>query len=339
VRAGKLIKKAWAAVGALATVAVLGARLMFPSLADADPNRFLHLIAFLLGQGALEIVVALLAVSLFYALRWLFWGRVRPANPLFTRLLVLILVSSLAVPGYPLARARAFFWWRLARNTYAIQYIEIIDRQAATGRVLDALELARTVGRSLNGTSYDSDVDWRTRELDRRIALSTLLANDVIGSQTGAKSSLPSDRQRFFTLGEALRLNPQNYGAATALTKSIGLLEGALDADLPEICALGPATGDIRGHAFSLLEIEARRFEFQSTQDCRKARRTLEEAWALPRAKCLTNWARMTREAPGGGAQDSPIQLVCGFDPSSVPVAPELTVRQSIAQPPPGGTQ
>jgi hypothetical protein len=281
-------------MGAASAVLILGARLLFPNLSGTNPAQFLPLLVFLLGQASVELAAVAGLVLLGYVIRHAIWkpgeeyGGKRAAQ-----VIMIVLCLTLVVPMYYLARARKYFWTRLARDAYALKYIARVDDLDRCKRVQDAEELANHIAVSLKGTSYEIALKARISELGLVIERAESLRG---GRSVGlARAWNPvANRRAFFELAEAVRLNPQNAAAADILAKLVERLTGdAIKEDVESLCRAAP--GELRGASAPLLEMELRRIELSSASDCAAARPKLERAWALPQVGCILAISRQAR--------------------------------------------
>ncbi len=281
-------------VGTASAVLILGARLLFPNLSGRDPAQFLPLLVFLLGQASIELAAVAGLVLLGYAIRYTIWkpgeeyGGKRAAQ-----MVTVVLCATLLVPMYYFGRVRKYFWTRLARDAYALQYISRVDDLDRCKRVQDSHELANHIAVSVKGTSYESALKGRISELGLVIER----AESLRGGRTAgfARAWNPvANRQAFFELAEAVRLNPQNAAAADMLPKLVERLTGdAIKEDVEALCGAG--SGEIRGASAPRLEMELRRVELSGVTDCGAARSKLERAWALPQVGCVLAISRQAR--------------------------------------------
>lgn len=301
-RAIEIAKTLIKIVGTAAAVLILGARLLFPNLSGRDPAQFLPLLVFLLGQASIELAAVVGLVVLGYAIRYTIWKPGAEYGAKRAALVVtIVLCVTLVVPMYYFGRVRKYFWTRLARDAYALQYISRVDDLDRCKRVQDAYELANHIAVSVKGTSYESALKWRISELGLVIERADSLRSGRTAGFARAWNPV-ANRQAFFQLAEAVRLNPQNAAAADVLVKLVERLTGdAIKKDIEALCGAGSGE-EIRGASAPLLEMELRRVELGGAADCTAARSKLERAWALPQVGCVLAISRQAR-AP--------------FDPSS----------------------
>lgn len=293
-RAIEIAKTLSKIVGTASAVLILGARLLFPNLSGTDPAQFLPLLVFLLGQASIELAAVAGLVLLGYAIRYTIWkpgeeyGGKRAAQ-----VVTIVLCVTLVVPMYYFGRVRKYFWTRLARDAYALRYISRVDDLDRCKRVRDAHELANHIAVSVKGTSYESALKGRISELGLVIER----AESLRGGRTAgfARAWNPvANRQAFFELAEAVRLNPQSAAAADMLAKLVERLTGdAIKKDVESLCGAG--AGEIRGASAPRLEMELRRVELSGAADCAAARSKLERAWALPQVDCVLAISRQAR--------------------------------------------
>jgi hypothetical protein len=243
-------------------------------------------LVFLLGQASIELAVAAGLVLLGCVIRYTVWRSGEEySGKRAAQVVAIMLCATLVFPIYHLGRARKYFWTRLARDAYALRYISRVDDLDRCKRVQDAHELASHIAISVKGTSYERALNGRISELGLLIER----ANALRGGRTAgfAKVWNPvADRQTFFKLAEAVRLNPQDAEAADILAKLVQRLTGDLiKADVETLCGAG--SGEMRGVSAPRLELELRRVELNGAVDCAGAQSKLERAWSLPQVSCI----------------------------------------------------
>ena len=304
----ELIQRVFA-IGA-SVVAVLSG-LAFFVVPGADEIRFRYFGVFLLRSAIFDL--AALAVALAFG-----WVMLRVASralarefgtgipwtaprhrPIYVWLgLVAIAFVLLRKPAHQLLRARALYWTQLSRPAYATRDLARIGRLARTGRVNQAYTLASTTYRVLKDTPEEYVFAGVMESLAARLSRARTLRREL--SPASARSWNPiAQRQRYFELAEAVRLNPEDYTAADALgMMRTGLMEHGIPADARALCS--PTAVAPQRRTVSPLESEIRIQNLKTAtevssgvSDCV---RSLRARWELGRVGCILAISRRTRQ-------------------------------------------
>jgi hypothetical protein len=310
----KLLKIGGAVYAAFVGIATF---LVFKNVDDVS-----HFALYLVSQTWVELAAAAAVYLLVRAHRDRvveLWRtlRLRPYEFRGTSALGLILLvaafAAFLAAGGRLLRARADFWGGACRAAYAYHNSVRVVILVQSGRVADAYQLARTTQNALKGAAESGYVDRRLIKLTGALQRSEQLARQVAG---GAWNPI-SDRGAYFAIAEAVRVNPQNYGAADKLHAMLQpLVNTYLPVDAVGICAPGFSVGNFRGRATSILEAQRRRASASreaglpcrgDTSACGDAEKRfcqivageLQNAWAIDLIQRTLKTSDNTRSPPG----------------------------------------
>jgi hypothetical protein len=181
-------------------------------------------------------------------------------------------------------RYRTFFWTQVAKKAYIVHYEEIIDGLGRVGRTEDAFNLLEYI-MDTSGTASES-ASLRTRLLQLKVIRER--SKQLTRFADSGPWNPVTQRQSFFELAEAVRLDPENYEAATRLRVESNLLDQKfLPSDLQAICGSGGQLANINRFATAFLE--ARLFWIQEggKPECIHALQKLRETWNLDSVGCI----------------------------------------------------
>jgi hypothetical protein len=280
-------------------------------LSAAESTRVENFALYLVSQAWLD---GGLLLCLYAAYRWfrriladvrVEYGGAAALETLIARhpVQLLLLVSAFVMllsPLYFLVSGRHYFWTALVQTAYVETYKERIDRLAATGKVQDASILASRVAATLGDEAEGYYLTGRVEQLQHAVDRSAALTND----SSEAWNPI-TQRDRFFRLAEAIRLNPQNYVAADRLRQMLTAVRENLQRDLDSICDKDFALNRFKGRIRSLLEAQVQRIEASSGGECLPG--PAWESWGIHTITCLLYLSDSTKAGnERQGCQEKP---------------------------------
>jgi hypothetical protein len=150
-------------------------------------------------------------------------------------LLLVGVALTIVFHGFYLFKARSYYWRALVGYGYVERAAYRVDELAGSGRVVDAFRLASETNHVVGQAAGSGRLRRRLLFLQGRIERSDELYSSYTNLDVQQWNPVTQDAA-YFAYAEALRLNPQNYAAAEALTAMAKRLDRDLQSDASSLC-------------------------------------------------------------------------------------------------------
>jgi hypothetical protein len=270
-------------------------------------DKPIHLAMYLLSSTWIEVVTLVCLLILYFTIKWIYlkWKTATSVEGswfedmlkphfLAPALLSVVLVVILSIQLFYLARARRYFWTYLCITAYVENYKLQIDQLAAAGRITDAYNLNVLVMQMLPNRPEREYVERRRAALKARTTWSTKL----VEGRTFRTWNPVTQRDSYYRLLEAIRINPQNYAAAEMMKQLIAPLENQyIKDDLNSLCGTNGNVDNFKGFATPRVEAKYRWSEIGGNGEagCRRQLDDMSSAWNLRHAHCILRVSDATR--------------------------------------------
>lgn len=173
------------------------------------------------------------------------------------------------------------FWTTRSYSSYYLAYEPTIGRLIQDFRVSDALTLSKLIAKNMGSRVGESVLNDKLVELDSRSTRAAVLRNSAVRSQRQSWNPI-AEPTRYFALMEALRLNPQEYGAGRLLKSFvIGLTDSLIPMDRKTVCLEKEPS---QARTLNILDAQALIASPLSVQECEAA---VSFRWRTDVAVCL----------------------------------------------------
>jgi hypothetical protein len=195
----------------------------------------------------------------------------------------LALLLALVPPLVYIVKVRYFLWKNAVLSSYVETAKAHIDEQAKTGALNSAQHTLEIVSEVTKNTAYQSRLDYRRAKLLAMINRS----NDLDRTSMG-QINYVTQRSAFFSLVEAVRLNPENSDAADRLKDQVQIVKTYLSEDANAICNGGGDLRSFTGKAVAMIEAQSFWERHGASDNCKQSvKDDLFDGWGIAAISCI----------------------------------------------------
>jgi len=218
-------------------------------------------------------------------------------------LLAIIGVSIIAMYIPPLTYigvARYRFWSSQVQRRYIEQLKGKVAGEVRVGMLDSALHTIAVGSEVLKGSSGEGSFKDITSRLGAAVDRSKALDDESTDAW-----NFVTQRERFYSLVEAVRVDPENSSAADHLTHEMRVISGYLNDDAKGVCALQTLPATFSGKAIALVEARRLWTENEGSQLCvDQVLRELRDGWAIGPISCVLKQSDLIRQGTGAVSLD-----------------------------------